>query len=140
MASVAAVRAALATQMTGISALTTAFNGPYYVAAYPTSNPTPPQIEIGRFSLERHAAMLDGVEWWRCSIEAYVAITTDALSWQTADAFLANDPISAAIESNRTLGGLVSDLIVDRADQRAWKHPALQADLAGVEYQLRILV
>jgi hypothetical protein len=140
MASVAAVRAELVTLMSGISALTTGLGATYHVSAYPTSNPVPPQIEVGRFSIEKHAAMLDGVEWWTCPIEAYVAITTDAISWQTADAFLDNDPISAAIEANRTLGGLVSDLIVDRADQRSWVHPQLQAPLAGVEYQLRILV
>jgi hypothetical protein len=140
MASVAAVRAALVTTMSGISSLETGLGASYQVSAYPTSNPTPPQIEIGRFSLEKHQASQNGVEVWTCPIQAYVAVTTDAISWETADAFLDNDPVSAAIEANRTLGGLVSDLIVDRADQRSWVHPQLQAPLAGVEYQLRILV
>ena len=140
MASVAAIRAQIVTDLTGISALTSAFPDGYRVSAYPLSNPAPPSIEIAEFAIERHQAMLDGVEWWSCNINAYVAVTTDVVSLQTADAFLDDDPISGAIEADRTLGGLVSDLIVDRTIQRQWVHPALQTPLAGVEYQLRILV
>jgi len=84
--------------------------------------------------------MRDGAEWWTCAIHAYVAVTTDEISRATADAFVDNDPVSAAIETDRTLGGLVSDLIVDRTIQRDWNHAALNSVLTGVEYQLRILV
>ena len=140
MASVAAVRAQIATDLTGISALTTAFPDGYRVSAYPVSNPVPPQFEIAQFGIEKHQAMRNGVEWWTCIVRGYLAVTTDTLSLQTADAFLDNDPVSAAIEADQTLNGLVSDLIVDRADQRFWDHPQLRAPIAGVEWQLRILV
>jgi hypothetical protein len=140
MAQIKEIRAELVTLLTGVAALTSAFPDGYRVSAYPASNPTPPQIEIGQFSVEKHQAMANGAEWWTANINAYVAVTTEDVSLETADAFLENDPVSAAIEANRTLGGLVSDLIVDRAYQRSWVHPALKAPLAGVEYQLRILV
>ena len=140
MASVAAVRAQLATDLSSLPALSGVFPDGYRVSAYPLSNPTPPQIEIAQFGIQKHQAMANGAEWWTCIVRAYLAVTTDAISLQTADEFLANDPISAAIEADPTLSGLVADLQVDRADQRFWEHPALRATVAGVEWQLRILV
>lgn len=140
MASVAAIRAQLATDITGISALMAAFPDGYRVSPYPVANPTPPQFEIAQFGIQKHQAMQNGAEWWTCIVRGYLAVTTDTISLETADAFLANDPVSAAIEADRTLGGLVSDLIVDRTDQRFWDHPQLRAPIAGVEWQLRIFV
>lgn len=140
MASVAAIRAQLATDLTGISALTSAFPDGYRVSAYPVSNPVPPQFEIAQFGIQKHQAMANGAEWWTCIVRAYLAVTTDTVSLETADAFLANDPVSAAIEADRTLNGQVADLIVDRADQRFWDHPQLRTPIAGVEWQLRIFV
>lgn len=142
MASVSAIRARIAadlapTTLTGLAAM---FPDGYRVSAYPLSNPTPPQIEVAQFGIQKHQAMANGAEWWTCIVRAYLAVTSDVESLQTADAFLANDPVSAALEADRYLNNLVSDLIVDRADQRFWEHPALRATVAGVEWQLRILV
>ena len=140
MASVSAIRAQLVTDLTGISALTAAFPDGYRVSAYPVSNPTPPQIEVAQFGIQKHQAMANGAEWWTTIVRAYLAVTSDAESSKLADAFLASDPVSAAIEADRTLNGLVADLIVDRVDQRFWDHPQLQSPLAGAEWQLRIFV
>lgn len=142
MASVASVRARIATDLTGISALTAAFPDGYRVSAYPVSNPTPPQLEIAQFGVQKHQAMSGGsiAEWWTCLIRAYLAVTTDSESLKIADSFLENDPISAAVEADRTLNGQVSDLIVDRVDQRFWDHPSQRSVLAGAEWQLRILL
>lgn len=139
MASVSAVRARLATDLTGISALTSAF-GSYRVSPVPVAVPVPPQIEIAEFGIQKHQAMSNGAEWWTCVIRGYLALTTADVSFEAADAFLASDPVSAAIEADRTLNGLVSDLIVDRADQRSWSHPQVASGLIGVEWQLRIFV
>jgi hypothetical protein len=138
MASVPDVRQALKTALTGITALTSAFPDGYRVSAYPLSNPTPPQIVITEFGILKHQAMNNGAEWWTVGIKAFLAMTTDTISVQTADEFLDNDPISPAIEADGTLGGLVSDLIVDTVDQRYWD--STKGTLAGVEYQVRILV
>lgn len=140
MASVAAIRAQLVADLTGLSALQAAFPDGYRVSGYPVSNPVPPQFEIAQFGILKHQAMHNGAEWWTCIVRGYLAVTSDTISLETADAFLASDPVSAAIEADRTLGGLVSDLIVDRADQRFWDHPQLRAPIAGVEWQLRIFV
>ena len=140
MASVAAVRARVAADLNNISALTAAFPDGYRVSAYPLSNPTPPQIEVAQFGIQKHQAMANGAEWWTCIIRAYLAVTTDDVSLQTADAFLADDPITEAVEADPTLGGLVADLIVDRVDQRFWDHPAQRSVVAGAEWQLRIFV
>jgi hypothetical protein len=140
MASASAIRAALVAAMTNIPALNAAFPDGYRVSGYPLSNPTPPQIEVAQFGIEKHQAMNNGAEWWTCSIHAYLTVTTDAVSLAAADAFLDNDPLSAAIEADKTLGGTVSDLQVDRIDQRYWDHPQLQAPLAGAEYQVRFLI
>lgn len=140
MASVAAIRAQLVTDLTGISALTTAFPDGYRVSGYPLSNPTPPQIEVAQFGLQKHQAMHNGTEWWTCIVRAYLSVTSDVVTLETADALLAADPISAAIEADRTLNGQVSDLIVDRVDQRFWDHPQQKSVLAGAEWQLRILL
>ena len=139
MASVSAIRAQLATDLTGISALTSAF-GSYRVSPVPVAVPVPPQLEVAEFGVQKHQAMANGAEWWTCSVRGYLALTTANISFEAADTFLVNDPVAAAIEADRTLAGLVSDLIVDRADQRSWTHPQLQAPLIGVEWQLRIFV
>ena len=143
MASVADVRAAIAADLApaNLPALAATMpDGSYRVSPYPTANPTPPQIEVAQFGILRHQAMSEGAEWWSCIIRAYLAVTSDTVSLQVADEFLNNDPISAALDADRTLGGLVSGVIVDRADQRFWDHPAQRTILAGVEYQTRILL
>ncbi|HET6917179.1 MAG TPA: hypothetical protein VFH56_13890 [Acidimicrobiales bacterium] len=142
MASVSAIRAQIASDLTGISALTSAFPDGYRVSAYPVSNPTPPQLEIAQFGIQKHQSMTGGstAEWWTVIVRAYLAVTSDSESLKIADSFLASDPVTAAIEADRTLNGQVSDLIVDRADQRFWDHPQLRSVLAGVEWQLRILL
>lgn len=140
MASVSAIRAQLVTDLSGVSALTSAFPDGYRVSAYPVSNPTPPQLEIAQFGIQKHQAMNDGAEWWTVIVRAYLAVTSDSESLKIADSFLASDPVSAAIEADRTLNGQVGDLIVDRVDQRFWDHPQLRSVLAGAEWQLRILV
>ena len=142
MASVSAVRARIAADLApaNLPVLAAMFPDGYRVSAYPLSNPTPPQIEVAQFGIQKHQAMANGAEWWTCIIRAYLAVTTDDVSLQTADAFLADDPVTEAVEADPTLGGLVADLIVDRVDQRFWDHPQLRAPIAGVEWQLRILV
>lgn len=139
MASVAAIRAQLASDLTGISSLDTAF-GSYRVSPVPVAVPVPPQIEVAEFGIQKHQAMTNGAEWWTVLVRAYLALSTADISFESADAFLADDPISAAIEADETLGGLVADVIVDRVDQRSWTHPQVSGGLIGAEWQLRILV
>lgn len=140
MASVKDTRAAIAAAVTNLSALTTAIGAPYHVSAYPLSQPTPPQLEVAQFGIQKYAAMGDGAEWWTCVVRGYLVVVIDPVSLQQADGLLEDDPVTAALEEDPTLGGNVSDLIVDRADQRFWDHPSLEAPIAGVEWAVRMLV
>lgn len=113
----------------------------WQVSHVPVSAPAPQAAEIAQFGIQKHAAM--GVEtgqWWTCVVRAYVAVTVDVASQDNADALLENDPVTVAIEADPTLSGACSDLIVDRADQRFWDHPAYASPIVGVEWQLRILI
>ena len=134
MASLATIRAQIAADVA------TALGTGYQVSAYPLSAPTPPCAEVAQFGVTKHQAMQNGAEVWTCVVRAYVAIAVDVVSQQAADAFLDDDPVSAAIEADQTLDGNVSDLIVERADLRFWDHPSLQAPIVGVEWVIRILL
>jgi len=140
MASVKDTRAAIAAAVTDIAALTSALGTTYRVNAYPQSAPTPPTIEVAQFGIAKFQAMGDGVEWWTCLVRGYLVVVTDTVSLQQADEFLEDDPVMAALMEDPTLGGNVSDMIVDRADQRFWDHPSLETPIAGVEWALRLLV
>ena len=113
----------------------------FTVNAYPLSAPTPPVVEIAQFGFNPHEAMHRGVQTWTCIVRAYLSVVSDLASQQTIDDdFFNNDPITAAIEdTDKTLGGLCDDLIVDRVDQRFWDHPNGHI-LAGGEWLVRILI
>lgn len=134
MSSVRAVRASLAAALTGQASIVEALNGQdYQVNLYPVSSPTPPTIEITQFGQTKHVAMGDGAEWWTCLVRAYVALVADDNSLELADGFLEDDPVAALLEAD-------GSLIVDRADQRFWDHPGSGSVLAGVEWQVRLLL
>jgi hypothetical protein len=138
MASISDIRTEIASVVSG--ALPASFTkAGAQVSAWPLSAPTPPAGEVGQFGIARNLAMGGVAAYWTCVVRVYVAVTSDQGSQERADQLLVDDPISAALEKNSTLGGAVSDLIVDRADQRFWDRPD-GVILVGIEWQLRILV
>jgi hypothetical protein len=94
------------------------------VSPYLLNNSTPPTLMIlpgppggGDFT-EYHQAMGNGLESMTWTVRAEVAVNLDIGSQKKLDAFLdVSGPSSVmrAVESDKTLGGLVSDLIVTRS-------------------------
>lgn len=93
-------------------------------SAYLLSNATPPTLMImpgppggGDFT-EYHQAMGNGLETMTWTVRAEVAVNLDKAAQQNLDAFLdvnGGTSVMQAIESDKTLGGLVDDLIVRRS-------------------------
>jgi len=90
---------------------------PAQVSPYVLSNPTPPAIQMmpGGDAVEYHQAMRNGLELWTMTVQAIVANVGDIAGQKRLDEFLAStgsSSVKAAIESDKTLGGAVMDLIV----------------------------
>ncbi len=142
------IRNALKPALENLPALSEAI-GDYAVSPYPKSNPTPPLVEIANFAVVYHAAMGRvpvQTKWLSCVVRGYFALASAEGAMQKTDQFFEDDVLAAAIEdggsgstADPTLGGLVSALIVDRADQRYWDHPTLTSLIVGAEWQVRIL-
>lgn len=85
------------------------------VSAYMLGSPTPPAIHIVPPAIEYHQAMQNGFDELTFTVQAFVALGTDIGSQKRLD--LMREPsgtgsIKAALEADRTLGGVVKDLIV----------------------------
>lgn len=116
MASVNEIRLGLAANLAAISGVQN--------TGYLLNNPTPPTLMImpgppggGDFT-EYHQAMGNGLETMTWTVRAEVAVNLDIGSQQKLDAMLDVDGESSvmrAIEADKTLGGLVSDLLVTRS-------------------------
>lgn len=133
MASLSGIRTALATT------LQTALGSGYTVSPYVLSSPSSNAIQIVPGKIEYHAAMGNGAEWWNFLVQAFLAMTTDEGAQAAADEFLENDPVKAAIEANRKLGGECDDLIVTQAEYRVWEHRSVGM-VIGAEWKVRLLV
>lgn len=85
---------------------------------YVMANPTPPSADVRRGPVEYDQAMHGGVTHWTFLVRVYVAGATDRGAQNRLDVYLnptGAGSIKAAIESDTTLGGIVSDLQVTTA-------------------------
>jgi len=88
------------------------------ISAYQLANATPPCAQISRGPVEYDQAMQGGVHRPTFTVTAYVALVSDQGAQRLLDRYLAADgdlSIKQALESDRTLGGLVQDLHVTGA-------------------------
>src|SRR5215475_8394271 len=122
MASISAIRAGLAANLSTILDV--------QVSAYTLAQPTPPGLQIlppgvqydrtmqgSATSATRHA-----LDDWTFMVQGFVALTTDIGSQVLLDQMCAPsgvNSVKAALESNRTLNGIVSDLHVEEQSQGA---------------------
>lgn len=88
------------------------------VSAYELSNPTPPCLEVfpdpGE-GIEYHQAGSNGLAYWVFSVRGTVAATTDIGGQMLLDEWLApsgSSSVKEALESDKTLGGVVQDVHV----------------------------
>lgn len=130
MASLTAVREALAAAVSTIPDL--------QVSAYPLSSPQPPAAHIVPDVQGYHQSFgPDAGELWSWRVQVFLALIEDIGSQRKADEFLDNGAVREAVEADPTLGGLVNDLIVDRAEFRLWEPGG--RPMTGAEYFIRLL-
>lgn len=112
MATLFDIRAALAANLSTLRGV--------QVSAYVLGNPTPPCLWVRpdpSAGIEYHGAMRNGLEFWHMLVQAQVGLLSDIGAQQKLDEMLATSgatSVKAALESDRTLGGVAADLKVDR--------------------------
>jgi hypothetical protein len=122
---IADIRAGLVTN------LRTEFDG-YQLNAYEMSSPQPPCFEIG-FRLDRgidfNLAMARGLDEYNLIVRGIVSFMLDIESQTLLDTWCAptgDGSVRAAIEIDRTLGGVADNLVVtDMSNYRAFAVPSL---------------
>ena len=105
---------------------------------YPLSSPEPPAAHVVPDEQLFHQAFGDGMEQWSFRVQVFLAFVDDIGAQRKADQFLDDGLVRLALEADPTLGGLVADLIVDRALFRLWEPAGVP--MVGAEWFLRILI
>ncbi len=132
MASLTAIRVALAAAITAPD---------LQVSPWPLSAPEPPTAYIVPDTVDYHTTFGEGEDAgqdWSYRVQVFLALVDDLAAQQEADKFINDGRIKLALESEPTLGGLVSDLIVDSGTFRLWEPGGIP--MVGVEYRLRVLL
>lgn len=80
------------------------------VSPYVLSQPTPPGIQILPAEVNYHQAFANGRDAWRFTVQAFVAFSSDTGSQVLLDRLI--EEIPAALESDPTLNGAASDVVV----------------------------
>ena len=111
MASLAQIRQGLAANLAVLDGI--------QVSAYVLGNPTLPTVWVRPATaegIEYHRAFANGLENWTFTVQAFFASgISDIGAQQKLDELLASTgatSVKAALETDKTLGGLVKDLIV----------------------------
>ena len=131
------IRAGLATAVNTISGVIPA-------TGYLLSEPTPPTFEIEPAGIEYNQAHANGVNEWTFTVRGFVGTASDLVSQQSLDVWMAasgTGSVKAAIESDLTLGGVVSSLQVVRVSAPRTFAVSSQPNslYLGAEWTVRIL-
>jgi hypothetical protein len=114
--------------------------GGMQVTSYVQEQVTPPSADIRRGPVDYDQAMQGGVTHWIMLVRVYVSGATDKGSQAKLDSYLdpeGSNSMKAAIESDRTLGGLISDLHVTTATgEQAYMNN--QSPMLGSEWTIEI--
>lgn len=125
----------------GLAANLRAIQG-FDVSAYLKSNPNPPAIHLYPDEVTYDAAMNRGLDDLYFIVQAFVATSLDQDAQQKLDLMLAKSgatSIKAAIESDRTLGGVVSDTHVVNSDTYTTYERGDGSILLGANWRVRVL-
>lgn len=130
------LRAALATN------LSLGANSEFQVSAYGLSNPTPPCIQvIGPEEVAYHGAMQNGHGNWTITVQALVGLASDRGAQELLDRLLESSgsaSVRAAIETDKTLGGVVDNCIVTGASGYR-QYATGQGDVLGCEFSVAVI-
>ena len=112
------------------------------VSAYMLGNATPPTIHVFPEEVEFDGAMGRGADTWRFTLQAFVGLVSDQGAQKRLDLMLAPSgatSIKAAVETDRTLGGLEVDArVVSASGYRVY----VQADgnpVLGCEWSCTVI-
>lgn len=113
---------------------------------YLLENPSPPsfEIELGATGVVFDRTMQRGIDEWTFTVRGFAGSTLDETGQRTLDAWLNSSggvSIKAAIESDRTLGGTVNDVQVERVGQIRSYSPIASPTVKfyGVEWTLQVV-
>lgn len=139
MTALADIRAGLAANLS--AAITDA-----QITGYLMSSPTPPCFEIEPLSVAYDKAMGRGHDEWRLTVRGIVSVTSDIGAQKRLDRWLKSsggESVKAALESDRTLGGVCDDLRVEDIPEPAYRHYASQsapgANYLGAEWTVLVI-
>jgi hypothetical protein len=136
MATIAEIRAGLAANLTTIDGFQVEATGAYMLGA-----PTPPSIEAFPEESEYDLTMQRGTDGRNWTVRAFVGLATDIAAQKKLDLLLApSGPMSvkAAVEADRTLGGVIDDLRVTRDTGYRLYQPTPQIQVLGCEWTVEI--
>lgn len=134
MATPASIREGLKTRLDTIAGL--------QASAYMLANPTPPAAHVFPAEITYDQAMGRGQDGWMMTVQAFVGFATDIGAQKRLDKLLASsgaDSVKAAIEGDRTLGGVVQHLRVTRAGGYQIFLVEGRAPVLGAEWTVEIL-
>lgn len=136
MTTLAAIRAGLAANLANVPGA--------QVSAYVLANPTLPTIWVRPATepVNYHQAMGNGLDEWMMLVQAYVGTPSDIGAQKQLDEFLASSgatSVKAAIESDKTLGGAASDLMVTNCSGYLEYSRPDGTTALGAEWNVRVL-
>lgn len=109
---------------------------------YVMANPSPPSADVRRGPVNYDEAFGGGTHRWEMLVRVFVAGATDRGAQARLDAYLAPDgdrSVKAAIESDPTLGGLISDLhVTDASGEQTYTVTGSVEPLIGSEWTVEV--
>ena len=135
MTTIANLRSGLNTRLATIADVQT--------SAYMLSVPAPPCVEVSTLDEVLYdRTMQRGFDEYRFIIRAYSGLTSDIGAQKTLDLFLASSgsgSVKAAVEGDRTLGGVCSDLQVESCSGYRVYAADGRGPFLGAEWTVRVL-
>lgn len=113
------------------------------VNPYALAQPTPPGIQILPGAVQYDQAFGRGLDEWTFTVQGFVALTSDIGSQVVLDAMSApsgSGSVKAALEADKTLGGLVQSLhVTEQTAGRVVDIPGSGSPMLLVEWRVQVL-
>lgn len=137
MANLASIRA-------GFTGLLNTYFPDVHCTGYVLANPIAPAFEVELDRIVYDGAMSRGHDEWFFTIRGFSGASTERAAQMRLDSWMnstgTSSSIKAAIESDRTLGGTVSDArVLTVAKVGVFKFQSAQIELYGAEWTVRVL-
>lgn len=115
--------------------------GDLNVNPYVLAQPNPPGLQILPPALSFDFANARGIDEWTFVIQGFVSLgSTDVGSQMILDQLLTPNGVKAALEADKTLGGLVADLRVTSSGDARVVEPPGGSPMLLVEWRVTMFV